>query len=52
MKSVKILLMISLNAESTPKVKSANITVATAVTIVEDCRSDHFGHSTLSINSW
>lgn len=40
-----------LNNESTPKVNNANITVATATTIVEDCKSAHFGHSTLYLNS-
>ena len=40
-----------LNNESTPKTKSASITVAMVTTIVEDCRSGHFGHSTLSLNS-
>ena len=32
-------------------VNKESITVATATTIVEDCRSGHFGHSTLSLNS-
>ena len=40
-----------LNNESTPKVKSAKIMVAMVTTIVDDCNSGHFGHSTLSLNS-
>jgi hypothetical protein len=39
------------NNSSTPKVNNAKITVATVTTIVEDCKSDHFGHSTLCLNS-
>ena len=39
------------NNSSTPKVNNAKMTVATVTTIVEDCKSDHFGHSTLCLNS-
>lgn len=40
MKIANIFLSIAvLNNESTPKVNNANITVATATTIVEDCKS-------------
>ena len=40
-----------LNNESKKKKKSASITVAMVTTIVDDCKSGHFGHSTLSLNS-
>ena len=43
--------MVTLNSESTPNVNKESITVVTATTIVEDCSSGHFGHSTLSLNS-
>ncbi len=36
---------------STPKVNTDKISVATETTIVEDCSSGHFGHSTFSLNS-
>ena len=43
MKIANIFLIAVLNNESTPmKVNNANITVATATTIVEDCKSAHF----------
>lgn len=51
MKIANIFLIAVLNNESTPKVNNANITVDTATTIVEDCKSVHFGHSTLYLNS-
>ena len=51
MKIANIFLIAVLNNESTPKVNNANITVATATTIVEDCKSAHFGDSTLYLNS-
>lgn len=40
-----------LNKESTPKVNNAISTVPIVTTIVDDCKSGHFGHSTLSLNS-
>lgn len=40
-----------LNSESIPKVNKAKIMVAMVTTIVDDCKSGHFGHSTLSLNS-
>lgn len=51
MKSVNILLIALLKAVSTPKTNNAKIMVAIVTTIVEDCNSGHFGHSTLSLNS-
>ncbi len=47
----KIFAIALLNKVSIPKVNRARITVATVTTIVEDCRSGHFGHSTLFLNS-
>lgn len=40
-----------LKTVSTPKVNNAKITVPIVTTIVDDCKSGHFGHSTLSLNS-
>lgn len=51
MSILKVLLINRLKKESTPKVNRANMRVDTATTMVEDCKSGHFGHSTLSLNS-
>ena len=51
MKIANIFLIAVLNNESTPKVNNAKITVPIVTTMVEDCKSGHFGHSTLYLNS-
>ncbi len=49
---LRIFLIAFEKSSSTPKVNRDNKTVAIVTTIVEDCKSGHFGHSTFSLNSW